>query len=389
MSVLNNEVYSNRITDLTFSKDAWLIGKFCANDIYDFTADLARIKEEFGRSLKIRLKLSPKGLTSGGSMTKILEPSRIPSKEHFDLSRICDIYQDRKYANVLVCIFKSRIPNYLFEVFAYKLQRPKDVLEFQDLFTELVTGTPRQRPEDHVDYRFSTLSLAPTKNEGTYMTNGSAKTSTLRFASPTLRTLDSSIYGHRLDMNQPFHESYYPRKIRLRDVGIQVNREKMGVANGGEQCHLFCQRTKVYSFNNAVLSDVACMTSPSGWFDDSDGQAVVHTRGNQNQLRREFANYEDWYRPKTYSPSFRNEYNSRSKSPSPRKTQREIQSRMMSISNSGSSDEVQVHLTGERNRNGNIHHRTQDYLDYSAAYEKKGFRKQGLNGDLYYGRSQF
>ena len=387
MSVSNNEVYSNRLSNLTFSKDAWLIGKLCANDIYDFTADLDRIKEEFGSSLKTRLKLSPRGLTSGGSLSKILEPSRIASKEHFDLSRICDIYQDRKYANVLICIFKSRIQNYFFEVFAYKLQRPKDVLEFQDLFTELVTGTPRQRPEDQIDFRFSTLNLAPMKSEGTYTTNGYTKTSVLGFASPTFRPLDSSVYGHRLDMNQPFHESYYPGKIRLRDVGIQVNREKMGVANGGEQCQLFCRRTKVYSFNNAVLSDVACMASPSGCYDDSDGQAVVHTRGNQNQLRRGCANYEDWYRPRTYSPSFRNGYNGRSNSPSHRKTRRELQSRMLSISNSDSSDEVQVQLAGERNRN--IQHRAQDYLDHPAIYERRDFRKQGVNGDLYYGRSRF
>ncbi|ESO02283.1 hypothetical protein HELRODRAFT_161535 [Helobdella robusta] len=166
-----------------FKCDVWTCGKFFANQLYDFSPD----KNRFGEPIKTSLKLSPNGLTLGDRILDKLKAIGA-QYEHFDFERLFDIYQDRKYTNLVVCVLKSRLPSFKYEIYTYTVRKVNDAVSFEKLFRELVTGEKYftgKSPEQI--YGLNTLKLSEIKSTAVKPT-GSINYSSSKVGRPISRS---------------------------------------------------------------------------------------------------------------------------------------------------------------------------------------------------------
>lgn len=136
---------------LVIEKKAWFLCKFLCQNLTEENFEKVRVHVGNCKGVKTKVKLSPKGWRVGYKPSHVRHFNQKLPYETFPLEFIEDVFQDSKFINVLLCVFRlQNIPGLEFEIVAYKFTDPATTKRIEDIFQVLAGnstgGAGRLRP---------------------------------------------------------------------------------------------------------------------------------------------------------------------------------------------------------------------------------------------------
>lgn len=125
---------------LSMEKKAWFLCKFLCQNLTEENFEKVRVHVSNCKGVKTKVKLSPKGWAVGYKPSHVRHFNQKLPYEVFPLEFIEDVFQDSKFINVLLCVFRlQNIPGLEFEIVAYKFADPATTKRIEDIF-QVLTG---------------------------------------------------------------------------------------------------------------------------------------------------------------------------------------------------------------------------------------------------------
>lgn len=311
-------------TPLAIEKKAWFLCKFLCQNLTEENFEKVRVHVGNCKGVKTKVKLSPKGWRVGYKPSHVRHFNQKLPYETFPLEFIEDVFQDSKFINVLLCVFRlQNIPGLEFEIVAYKFTDPATTKRIEDIFQVLAGnsdgGARRLRPSGQLNLipgrSYPMGTLAPDRWGGSRAGGSSVEVSEVAYgwsgyttALPYGTIVPGDVVRRRAaggggttgsdrhtlasqSTDDPNEVNSYGSSdvVAYREVAVTVFLDKTAALPESKAVLQF-QRYRSYLVDDIPMADVACQVMAT---EESRARSVNGHRSNGSTIEDEYPGTED------------------------------------------------------------------------------------------------